>query len=70
MARETWQDGKGEEESYVYHFQVIGIVRGCVSVLHILPDDLSLFRISVNHLENRHLELGQGDTQRGRILTY
>lgn len=47
---------KGEEDSYIYHFQVIGIVRGGMSVLHILPDDLGLLRISVNHLENRHVE--------------
>jgi hypothetical protein len=53
------RDGAGEK-AYIQHFQVIGVVSGCVRVLHVLPDDLSFFRIFANHLEDRRLGLEQG----------
>lgn len=56
--------GRGRREPYIHDFQVICVVCGRVSVLNILPNDLSLFRIFVHHLEGRRLEIRARETPR------
>ena len=47
--------GRGRRQPYVDDFQVVRIVCGRVSVLHILPNDLGFFGIFVHNLEVKRL---------------